>query len=102
MPKPLRVVGILGARKRKPMARKRTSEQSRIAGFYSMSEDRLVEARKIFDAAITTLANARTYGTPAHAEAAARVVTEAAENYADALRTHANLALDWAKERVRG
>lgn len=82
------------------MARKK--DTSRIAGFYSMSEDRVNEARKIFDAAITTLASARTYGTPAHGEAAARVVTEASENYADALRTHANLALDWAKERVRG
>ena len=82
------------------MARKK--DTSRIASFYAMSEDRVNEARKIFDSAITTLTSARTYGTPAHGEAAARVVTEAAENYADALRTHANLSLDWAKERVRG
>jgi len=67
-----------------------------------MSEERVDDARKIFDAAVTTLANARTYGTAAHAEAAARVVTEAAENYADALRTHASLAIDYAKERSRG
>jgi hypothetical protein len=99
MPKLLRVVGILGARKRKPMARKKDNQ---VATVYSMSEDRLDEAKKIFDAAIATLASARTYGTTAHRDAAAKVVTEAAENYADALRTHATLALGLARERTRG
>jgi hypothetical protein len=82
------------------MARKK--ETSRVATFYSMSQDRLDEARKIYDSAVTTLASARTFGTPAHAEAAAKVLTEAAENYADALRTHASLAIDYAKDRTRG
>ena len=52
-------------------ARKRQA-QSRIAELFSMSQDRIEEARRTFDAALTALTNARTYGTEAHAAAAAR------------------------------
>ena len=66
---------------------------------FSMSQDRLEEARRTFDAALTTLTNARAYGTEAHAAAAAHALTDAAEIYADALRRHTSLVIDYAAER---
>lgn len=84
------------------MARKKTPELSRIAGFYATSEERVDDARKRFEEARTTLTNARTYGTEAHAQAAGQAFIYAAEVYADALRGHALITVDYAQERARG
>src|SRR5271167_1576392 len=98
MSKRLFAAGILDVHKRKPMARKRVPAPSRIAEMFSTSEDRVEGTRKTFDASLTTLTNARAYGTETHV-AAARVLTEASEVYADALQTHAHLVVDYATER---
>ena len=83
------------------MARKRNPE-SQIAGFFATSEERVDDARKAFEVARTSLANARAYGTEAHAAAASQAFVDAADSYADAMRTHARLVVDYAKERARG
>lgn len=83
------------------MARKKgTPGQSRIAEFISTSEDNVDRSRKRFDAARTTVTNAEIYGTEIHAAEARRAFKDAAEVYADALRTHAALVTDYAKERT--
>jgi hypothetical protein len=81
-----------------PTRKKEQTQLSRLAGFYSMAEERVAAARKAFEKAHTTLSNARTYGTEAHVAAAASVLTEAAENYAEALRTCAHVVIDYAGE----
>ena len=78
----------------------RREAESRIAGLFATSEERVRDARRAFDVARTTLTNARTYGTEAHAKAAGKLFVEAAENYADSMRTHAHLVVDYAAERA--
>jgi len=84
------------------MAARRKEAQGRFAELFSTSEDRVDDARKRFEEARTTLANARTYGTQAHADAAAQAFRDAAESYASTLRTHARLVVDYAEERAHG
>jgi hypothetical protein len=81
------------------MARKRTPELSRIAGFYATSNERIEEAQRRFEEARMTLTNAQTFGTEAHGTAAGKAFVDAAENYANALRTHARLVVEYAAER---
>ena len=80
------------------MASRKKQQVSRIAELFSTSEDRVNDARRAFEIARTTVANARTYGTEAHVAAARQLYQEAAESYATALRTHARLVVDYARE----
>ncbi len=82
------------------MARKKAApKQSRIAEFLAMSEEHVTRASKRFDAARTTVTHAEIYGTEAHTVAARQTFKETAEVYANALRTHASLVMDYAAER---
>jgi len=84
------------------MARRKSPEEGRIAGLFATSEEGVEAAQRAFDIARTTLTNARTYGNEAHATAAGKLFMEAAESYANAMRTHARLVVDYATERSRG
>ena len=81
------------------MAARKKQQTSRMHELFATSEDRIKHARKAFDAARTTLTNAQTFGTEVHAQAAGRALVEAAAIYADALRTHAMIVVDYAAER---
>lgn len=81
------------------MARKKPTA-SRMSELLSTSEDRLERASQEFHAARTTLANAETFGTEAHAKAADQALVEAARSYASAMRTHAMVVVDYAAERT--
>lgn len=84
------------------MRQKKQQPESQLASLFATSEERVESARKRFEAALTTLANARAYGTQTHAAAAAQALTDAAESYADSMRTHALLVVDYSQERARG
>lgn len=81
------------------MARKKP-QASRMTDLFATSEDNLERSREEFDAARTTLTNARTFGGEDHALAAASAFTDAASSYAKALRTHASVVVDYAAERT--
>ena len=81
------------------MAR-RKQQGSRMAEFFEMSEESLRHARARFHAARTTLTDAETFGTEVHAQAASRAMAEAAEVYANALRDHAGIVVDYTAERT--
>ena len=76
----------------------RKKQVSRIAELFSTSEECVNDARRAFEIARTTVVNAQTYGTAAHVATAQQLYQEAAESYADALRTHARLVVDYARE----
>jgi hypothetical protein len=81
------------------MASRKKPQASRMSDLFVTSEERVKHAQKTFDAARTTLTNAQTFGTEAHAQAAGQALVEAARSYADALRTHAMIVVDYAAER---
>jgi len=83
------------------MARKKTPAPSRFAELLSTSEDNVNAARKRYEEARFTLTNAQTFGTELVAAAAAQAFVEASEYYATALRGHAHIVVDYAKERAR-
>jgi hypothetical protein len=82
--------------------RKAPAAKSRIVELFATSEERVDQARRRFESAQTSLTNARAYGTEVHAIAAAQALMNVAESYADALRTHTHLVIDYAEERARG
>ena len=81
------------------MAKKKKPQASRMSELFTTSEERVKLSRKAFEAARTTLTNAETFGTEGHTQAAKRALVEAAESYANALRTHAMIVVDYAAER---
>lgn len=82
------------------MAARKKQQTSRMVELFTTSEERVKHARKTFETARTTLTNAETFGTEAHAQTAGQALVEAAASYSDALRTHAMIVADYAAERV--
>lgn len=70
----------------------------RVVTLFSTSETHVEGTRKTFETARTTLMNARTYGNANHVTAAKQAFLEAAEIYAEALRTHASIVTDYTAE----
>jgi hypothetical protein len=84
------------------MASKKHDAPTRIIELFATSETRVERARKAFDAARTTMTNARTYGTATHAAAASQALIEAAEIYAGVMQTHAHVVMDYAAMMSEG
>lgn len=80
------------------MVTRKKQPVSKFVGLFATSEDRVNDAGDLERTAGTTVVNAWTYGTEAHAAAARQVYMEAAESYAEALRIHAHLVMDYARE----
>jgi hypothetical protein len=68
---------------------------------YATSEERVDQARRAFDDAKITLANARTFGTSDHVRLAIGRLEDTAAAYAASMGTHAKLAIDAAKALAR-
>lgn len=65
-----------------------------------VSTERVRVAEATFARARHTLAAARSFGTPEHVAGAAAAVRDAAESYAGAMRTHANIVADFGAEEA--
>ncbi len=89
-----------GVGKKRLAGARKKQEPSKIAGFFGTAGENVERGGKRFYEALTSLTNAQTYGTPAHVSAAKDALTEAAESYANALRSLAHVVVDFAAERT--
>jgi len=70
------------------------SPVTRMGDLFASSEKRLRRTKKAFNTARSALTNAQIVGTEAQA------ASQAAARYADALRTHALIVVDYAAESI--